>query len=341
MKDINAKQLLPYLSAFNKGSVVVVGDIMLDHYCYGKVDRISPEAPVPVVQVTHENYKLGGAGNVAQNITSFGAKAHLVGATGDDSNVARLQSLCGQQNIDWFFISEQDRKTTLKSRIICQNQQIVRLDWESSHTVRDDTAENLISQSSQHFDDNSVIVLSDYGKGVVTQHTYSQLMTSALKKKNARILVDPKVRNFEVYKKPYLVTPNRKELFECVGGNVSHETCDILHAGKLFLQKTCADNLLVTLGARGMALFNGLESVHYIPTFAQDVFDVTGAGDTVIAVLSLALSVNTPLLEACLLANFAAGIVVGQIGAAWVTQESLQNVISKAGPMSIDMWNFK
>ncbi len=311
------------LDAITQKRVMIVGDVMLDHYTFGAVSRISPEAPVPVVEVTNEQYLLGGAGNVARNIVALGARATIIGVAGADRDGEILSGLLNQSSIETALVQTERRRTTRKTRIIAQNQQIVRVDREHTgpldHAVVGELLEIIREQAKQH----DIIIVSDYGKGVVTMAIMDELRSIRDNSSGSlRILVDPKPQNYDLYHHVDILTPNTKEAGEGAGTPCIWPLGPAKVGRALFKRLACRD-LLITLGAQGMALFEGPDKASHIPTYARKVFDVTGAGDTVIATLALAMAAGAPLLDAAVLANHAAGIVVGQVGAATPTREGL------------------
>lgn len=315
--------------------VMIVGDVMLDHYTFGEVTRISPEAPVPVVQVIDEQYLLGGAGNVALNIVALGGKATIIGLIGTDRDGDVLNTLLAESAIDTALIRDDHRRTTRKTRIMAQNQQIVRVDREHTGGLTEMIVGALLETIAKLGQDHDIVIVSDYGKGAVTATIMDALRT--LKGKDGRrprILVDPKPQNYDLYHDVDLLTPNTKEAGEGAGTPCIWPHGPARVGQALFKRLNCRD-LLITLGAQGMALFEGPLKATHIPTFARKVFDVTGAGDTVIATMALALAAGASLLDAAVLANHAAGIVVGQVGAATPTPESLRESLESNGAPSI------
>lgn len=330
--------ILESVKALNGHKVMIIGDLMLDHYLIGGVERISPEAPVPVVQVENESYLLGGAGNVARNIADLGGKPLLIGAVGTDRNGEVLEHLCDQAGLSTRLIQDNDRPTTVKTRIIAHNQQVVRVDQERVGPLSPVEMETLFGILEETLPDYPVIILSDYGKGFISREFMDRFMpmvqgcaTPPL------VLVDPKTVNYDLYKGVDLLTPNTKEASE--GANLPVSDRDsIIKAGRAIFKRLGCGNLLITLGPDGMALFEGQESIRHIPTFARKVFDVTGAGDTVIATTGLALAAGMDLLTACTLANYAAGVVVAQVGAATATPDDLRETVNELPEPQVTFW---
>lgn len=315
--------------------VMIVGDVMLDHYTFGTVSRISPEAPVPVVEVIDEQYLLGGAGNVARNIVALGGRATMIGLIGNDHDGDILSGLLTQSAVDTALVHDDRRRTTRKTRIIAQNQQIVRVDREHTAPLAEPIVGALLEIISDQAQQHDIIIVSDYGKGLVCQTIMNALR--ALKGKNGvrpRILVDPKPQNYDLYHGVDILTPNTKEAGEGAGIPCLWPDGPARVGRALFDRLRCRD-LLITLGAQGMALFEGRNAASHIPTFARKVFDVTGAGDTVIATLALAMAAGATLLDAAVLANHAAGIVVAQVGAATPTPEGLRAALTNSAQPEI------
>lgn len=308
--------------------VMIVGDVMLDHYTFGTVTRISPEAPVPVVEVISEEYVLGGAGNVARNIVALGGRATMLGVIGDDRDGETLEALLDDHAVDTVLVHDDRRRTTRKTRIIAQNQQIVRVDRENAAPLSEAVVGELLEYIATHGQHHDIVIVSDYGKGVITRPIMDALRSlKGADGRRPRILVDPKPQNYDLYHDVDLLTPNAKEAGEGAGHICAWPDGPATVGKALFKRLNCRD-LLITLGPQGMALFEGRANARHIPTFARKVFDVTGAGDTVIATLALALAAGASLLDAAVLANHAAGIVVAQVGAATPTPESLRQAVA-------------
>ena len=330
--------LVAKVASLTGRKVLLVGDVMLDEYLEGDAERISPEAPIPIVKVAESRLLLGGAGNVARNIASLGGKAHLVSVHGNDAKGDILQSILTAGGITASVIALDSRPTTLKTRVIARNQQMLRIDHEESSPLPPAETDRILEAVKAVIDEYSVLVVSDYGKGVVTR----ELMRGLFKLRDAsssrpRILVDPKTPNYPLYEGAYILTPNSKETSEAAGLPVGNRE-EILAAGKAILAALHCDHLLTTLGAKGMALFLNADEVWHIPTAARKVFDVTGAGDTVMATLALCLAAGMNLLEACILANYAAGMVVADVGASTVAPTSLQALLATAPEPELSRW---
>lgn len=319
--------------------VLVIGDLMLDAYCIGDADRISPEAPVPVVKVEKERHVVGGAGNVARNIAALGGKPTMIGIIGDDHEGEILSQLMEKDGIESCLVTIPGRPTTVKTRIMARKQQMLRLDREETGPITSRKLDDLFNFLEEKIPAHDVIILSDYNKGVVSAQLMNHLRDRiAITGRDIHLLVDPKPVNIALYHDVFLMTPNTRETGECAGFPVQSPR-EILVAGRWILRQLGCQNLLTTLGADGMVLFSGIDSVWHIPTCARDVFDVTGAGDTVIATLGLALASGHDMLSACMLANYAAGLVVARVGAATVSPEQLIDAIAQLPPLELTRWD--
>lgn len=326
------------LGQYAVGKVLIVGDIMLDKYLHGDAERVSPEAPVPVVLVEKEGEFIGGAGNVARNIKALGGTPVLLGVRGADNYGATLELLLAQSGVEFDFLVTANRPTTVKLRILARKQQMLRVDWEDSRHLDESMTEELLRRVAGHLDGVGSIVVSDYGKGVVSPEFFSGL--HALlddRRASVPVLVDPKPQNTGAYGGVTLLTPNAKET-GAMAGLPTRDQGEILAAGRAIISKLGCPYLVTTLGAEGMALFCHDGAVWHIPTSAQQVFDVTGAGDTVIAAIALGLASGANLIESAVLANYSAGIVVGQVGAATAGVEDLKKVLESAEEYNITRW---
>ena len=298
-----------------QAKVLVVGDVMLDRYWYGAVDRISPEAPVPVVRITREENRLGGCANVAFNAVSVGAQASLLSVVGDDEASHLLQDLIAKSGITPYFGRDAQLKTTVKLRIIGRQQQLLRVDFEN--TPQNEVLSSQTQQFMQLLPDHPVVLFSDYGKGGLAHVTD---MIAAARKANKAVLIDPKGSDFSRYAGATCITPNRAELQQVVGGWNSEEELNIkAHNLRKELQ---LDAVLLTRSEEGMTLFDAQGAAH-IAAQAREVFDVTGAGDTVIATLAALVAAGMSLRDAMPWANRAGGVVVGKFGTATVSYEEL------------------
>ena len=319
---MNSNKLANLLKGANGAEIAVIGDVMLDKFVWGRVSRISPEAPVPVVQVAEETYHLGGASNVASNLQTLGAKPLLVGVVGSDGTGQNLRSVLAAQNVaDTHLLEDKSRRTTVKTRIIAHGQQVVRADWESTTALSEASQARVLEQSRKVLEHAKVIVLSDYGKGALTPLVIEQIIALAEARK-IPVLVDPKLRNYTYFRKVHLVTPNLLEA-ELITGRTTKDDAELSEVASQILEELACNAVLLTRGEHGMSLYEQAAKPLHIPATAREVFDVTGAGDTVIATAALSLAAGATLTEAAILANMAAGIVVGKLGTATVTSEEL------------------
>jgi len=305
----------------SKPNILVIGDLMIDHYLWGSCERISPEAPVQVVDISKETTVLGGAGNVINNLKTLGAQVSVSSVIGDDANGDELLSMLDVIEVNSVnIITQHGRKTSKKSRVIAVSQQVLRYDKESKDSISKASVEKIITSLKENISDYDMIILSDYGKGVLTQEL-SQALISLAKKSGVRVLVDPKGNDFSKYKGAYLLTPNKKEAILATGINITDEKS--LKEALLKLKTECdLDVSLITLSEDGIATYD--KKLELFPTVAKEVFDVTGAGDTVIASIAFALSSGKSIQETAGFANLAAGVVVGKIGSATVTIEEIE-----------------
>ena len=322
--------LLKHLDNLTKSTLLVVGDIMLDHFIWGKVSRISPEAPVPVVDIQNESIMLGGAANVLNNITSLGGKAVICGVVGNDEMGKKIVHELRLQDVDTEgLVVEASRPTTIKTRVIAHSQQVVRFDRESRGEISSESEKLILGYVKRNIGSISGIIVSDYSKGVVTNALVAGLVKTA-RAAGIPVAVDPKVNHFDYYKGVTVVTPNNLEASQASGIEIVDDTT-LAAAGQKLLDRLKNESVLITRGEHGMSLFRrGMKPVH-IPTVAKEVFDVTGAGDTVIAIFMLALAAGAPMDEAAMIANHAAGIVVGEIGTATVKLDQLKKAIQELG----------
>jgi len=335
---LDKRELLGQLPRLRGARVLIVGDLVLDHYVIGTVGRISPEAPVPVVHVREERHLLGGAGNVARNVVSLGGEAVVVGVCGRDADGERMNRLLRDSGVVAHTVCDAERPTIRKTRVVAQNQQVVRVDYERTHDLSEATQDQVFDFLRAEAPGCGVVIVSDYGKGLVTARFMQRLhqLLDALPVR-PKVYVDPKVRNFDLYRGVDILTPNTKEAAEGAGVPLD-DRVSVLRAGARIFRKLGCANLLITLGPEGMALFESPDSVLHIPTAARKVFDVTGAGDTVIAALGLATAAGLDLTSACVVANVAAGIVVGEVGTAAATLEQVDQGLRAEGAIDLERW---
>jgi len=313
---------------FRDTGILVIGDLMVDHYVWGKVKRISPEAPVPVVEVSEEDILPGGAANVANNLVSLGGKVFISGIVGNDNMGKRLIDDLEDKgiNIDGVIVSN-DRPTTIKTRIIAHNQQVVRFDKEMNSEINRSETTSILAFIRKCLPAIKGIIISDYCKGVITKSLIRKLLEMINLKRF--IAVDPKIGHFDYYKGVSLITPNITEASSGSGIEINDEKSLVL-AGRKLIEKLGCKAVLITRGEEGMTLFEKNGKVINIPTYAKEVYDVTGAGDTVIATFTLTHCAGASLKDAAVYANHAAGIVVGEVGTAVINREKLITNIRRA-----------
>ncbi len=325
MSGPSDQQLPRWFKAFSKVKILVLGDVMMDQFIFGKVSRISPEAPVPVMVIEREAFDLGGAANVAHNVHALGGKVLVCGIVGRDAEGENLRArMAGMgMNTDGLFLDPK-RKTTVKTRIVAHHphhQQLVRIDREELTEPSAATARMVSGFLSKRMEECDAIILSDYGKGLLTRSLIEGAIRKARRLKKL-IMVDPKERNFFAYKGATVVTPNTKEAGDAFGVVINTRE-SLEKVGRRLLQRLKCDAVVITQGEEGMTVFQPRKDPVPVPTVAKEVFDVTGAGDTVIGTMTLALGAGATMIEAARLANQAAGIVVGKKGTAVVLKEEL------------------
>jgi D-beta-D-heptose 7-phosphate kinase/D-beta-D-heptose 1-phosphate adenosyltransferase len=308
--------------------VVVVGDVMLDEFARGDVRRISPEAPVPVLEVTSRALALGGAANAAANVASLGGKATLIGIVGDDSGARSVVSLLGERGIASSLVTEHGRPTTHKTRFVARGQQIVRIDQESREAPTDDTRRRLVDAVLEAAETADAFILSDYAKGAIDADLTAALVAAA-KKKSVAVVADPKHRDLRIYRGVSVVTPNHGELELAVGRPLTTDE-DFVRAANDVVPLLDGGALLATRGADGMTLFEPGAKPFHVKAAAKSVFDVTGAGDTVVATLAIALAGGAAMHDAVTAASAAAGVVVSKVGTASVSPAELAQALHGA-----------
>ncbi len=310
------------LDDFTGTRVLVVGDVMIDRYWWGTVNRVSPEAPVPVVSLDSTSLAAGGAANVAANVAGLGAKPILVGISGDDAEADLLPEVMRETRIgEYLFFPVTDRKTTVKTRIVAHNQQIARLDQETAADISAADAESLLGKIAPLVSESDVVVLSDYAKGCLTVELVKSLISLA-KEKGKIVLVDPKGRDYSKYSGATIITPNQREAAEACGMD-AHSPDVVNFAGNKLLDDLSLEAILITQGERGMTLFQRSADPLQLSASARNVYNVTGAGDTAIGTMAVALGSGMSFFEAAEIANFAAGLVVEQVGTTPITREML------------------
>ncbi len=319
IETISRERLASLLAAAAGKRIAVIGDAMLDVYLRGDVDRISPEAPVPVVRVTERKLALGGAANVAQNITSIGAACQIVCAIGDDAAGVLVRQMLSDVGAETRSIVRVSRQTTTKTRVVARSQQLVRYDEEEDADIDGADMEKLLAAAAHAIDDADAVVLEDYNKGLLIPAVIAPIIARA-RERGVPVVVDPKYRNFFAYRGATIFKPNRRELESALGAEVDLDHPEALPAT---FDRLGVEHLLLTLGEKGMALLSADGEIGRIPTTAREVYDVVGAGDTVTAYLATMLAAGGTPMEAAVIANFAAGVEVGKLGAATVTTEEV------------------
>ena len=319
MNQTRAQHILQH---FNRQTIVVLGDLMLDEFIWGEVRRISPEAPVPVVEVKRESWHLGGAGNVVSNLLALGAQAVPIGLIGDDVAGARLREAFHTRRADTSgLVVDAARPTTRKTRIVAHSQQMLRTDREDRTPIHTENETQVAAVFEQALAKADAVIISDYDKGLLTPRLLQTVIERA-QTLGKPICLDPKIKNFQHYRGVDVITPNQHEAERAANLEITDEATVRAAAANIRNLLACK-NVLITRGEHGMSLLAEDDTLFHIPTVAREVYDVTGAGDTVIATLTLALAAGATLHEAAILANHAAGVVVGKVGTATLTQAEL------------------
>lgn len=326
--DIDIKKFDQYaINATNK-KIAVLGDIMIDHYIIGNVSRISPEAPVPILEGLTDEYRLGGAANVASNISSLDAKTYLISVLGEDSNSLVLLDLLKKKNIDTsYIVADKSRPTTIKTRVTSKKQQIVRVDREVTAPICTAIEDQIIANFTKIVTEIDALVIEDYNKGLLTTRVIESVIKIA-KENNVLITVDPKFDNFFTYKGVDVFKPNLFELSKNMNTKITDDKDLHNIAWKLF-DEIEARYLIVTLGERGMLIFGRDKNIFALPTYAREVFDVSGAGDTVISTLTLVMTLTNSILESAIIANHAAGIVCGKQGTSPTSWQEIRESVEQ------------
>lgn len=311
------QMLINQIPLLKDKKILIIGDVGLDEYVMGQVRRISPEAPVPVLEVDGEDKRLGLAANVAQNVASLGGKPMLVSVVGDDTGASLLKELCAQNNVSWeYMITDKNRPTTRKTRVMAQHHHLVRVDYEIQHYLAPETEVRLLEAVEKYVAQADCVIIEDYAKGVVSRNVVEKV-SAICKKHNKRLMVDPHRKNSgSFYQGVDLIKPNFDEAVILAGmdfNELRDRPHRVVEVGRALQKITGAKEVVLTRGKDGMTIFSGNE-ITEVPTYARKVFDVTGAGDTVIAALSLGLVSGLTLVQSCMLANYAAGVVVGKVG---------------------------
>ncbi|MBI5206436.1 MAG: D-glycero-beta-D-manno-heptose-7-phosphate kinase [Candidatus Firestonebacteria bacterium] len=321
--DIYPERIKKILDNFKGKKIAIIGDIMLDEYYWGNVNRVSPEAPVPIVKYISKNNILGGATNVANNIITLGGDPLLIGIAGDDYYGKTLTSVIKKRGINTEgIIKDESRITTVKTRIIAHNQQMLRIDREDTLPINNSIKNRIIKIIKKNLKTLDGVLISDYAKGVITFELLEELIP-LLNDNNIFIAVDPQVKHFSEYKNVSILTPNNYEAGQGIGIEIVDQKT-LIEAGRKIMRKLKCKSLLITQGEDGMTLFDNSDKITHIPTVAKHVYDVTGAGDTVISTFILCISSGASLLESAFISNHAAGIVVGEVGTSTITLAQLK-----------------
>ena len=331
MQKMNHSVIKKNIEKIQQQKVLVIGDLMLDEFVWGKVSRISPEAPVPVVHVTHDSAYPGGAANVARNLSDFGISVCVGGLIGRDSKGKKLCKLLHAAGISTQgVLAVSDYSTIVKTRIIARHQQVVRVDREIKHELKSRELRKLLSVLEQTMHKVNAVILEDYGKGFITQELVQEVV-SLTKENRVLVTVDPNINNSIHWSGVTMVKPNRHEAYAAAGMQYAEDDQSLIDVGNRLLEKWEIPYLLITLGEEGMILFHPPEDPYHTPTKAREVYDVSGAGDTAIAFFTAAMTAGLPGAEAAEIANHAAGIVVGKLGTATLTPEELFKSFSQNG----------
>lgn len=319
---MNYQRAQQIVSKFAGLRIVTLGDLMLDEFIWGEVRRISPEAPVPVVEVKRETWHLGGAGNVVSNLLELGARAIPIGVVGSDAAAKMLRDRFAERKADTDgIITDSSRPTTRKTRVVAHNQQMVRADREDRSPVSTAVEDRVIAAFNQALSNADAVIISDYDKGLLTPRVLRAVIESA-QSQATLVCLDPKIRNFAHYRSVDVITPNQIEAERASGVEISDES-SLITAARRIRELIGCKNVLITRGEHGMSMLDAEGEMTHIPTVAREVYDVTGAGDTVIATLTVALASGATLNEAAIIANHAAGVVVGKVGTATASRDEL------------------
>jgi len=311
-----------------KPVVLVIGDIMIDHYIWGGATRLSPEAPVPIINVKYETTTLGGAGNLTQNLISLGACVMLSGIIGNDDAGKQLLGILTDEGVEVnSIITDADRPTTIKTRVLVGSQQIVRIDREQTQALTAELENELLGKITVCIDKADIVVLSDYNKGLLSP-TLTPKIIQAANARQKRVIIDPKGLNYDKYKDAFIIKPNKKELIEAAKAEKVSSIADVQAAANILLNQTKAEYLVVTLSEEGMAIVSASD-FKLLPVKATEVFDVTGAGDTVLAAIAYFVASGLTVEESCELANHAAAIVIRRIGSATTTIDEIIDDITR------------
>jgi D-beta-D-heptose 7-phosphate kinase/D-beta-D-heptose 1-phosphate adenosyltransferase len=332
---LTAPTLITSIERYADSTILCVGDVMLDHFVYGDVNRISPEAPIPILSVDHEQSMLGGAGNVVRNLTSLGARVIFLTVAGDDEEAGGIEELLGElPNCTACVMRDAERRTSVKTRYLAHSQQLLRVDAESVTVVGQDVLGQLLARFREFLPEAGVVILSDYAKGVLAGTNAQEFITAAVAA-GKPVYVDPKGRDFSRYRNASLVKPNLRELAEATHMPL-HDEQEVDGAARHLMREAGLETLLVTRGAAGMLLVHAGGKSVSLRSRAREVFDVSGAGDTVMAVLALGAATGLSREDAAEVACVAAGLVVGKVGTATLTQQEILRELGSAGALDVD-----
>jgi len=322
---MDKEKLLKIIEQFSNKKILVIGDVMLDKYIWGEVSRVSPEAPVQVVKVDKESYAPGGAANVASNVASLNGTTYMIGLVGDDSaNKMLISELKNRQINTEGMVEDKNRPTIQKVRVIGKGQQLLRFDYENGDYLDQEMEKKILDFVVKRIQNIDAIIISDYAKGIITKNLAEQLIKLANEKKRV-IVIDPKPKHKDFYKNATLITPNNDEACEMLNVEEKDDNA-LINVGKKLLEDLNSP-LIITRGEKGMAIFEKNSEITNIPTKAKEVYDIVGAGDTVVATLALALASNATLKEAATIANYAAGVTVGKVGTSTTTIEEIKKTL--------------
>jgi len=336
MHDITSLKTI--LQKTQNVKILCVGDIMLDHFSYGTVSRISPEAPVPVLNIHRKSQTLGGAGNVLRNLATLGVQSYFCGIVGSDAEASLIENEVNQlKGVESLLVVEENRQTTVKTRLIASGQQMIRADQEETTDILPISQQAIQEFVESKIQEMDAVILSDYGKGVLT-NTLLRALIDISRAHNIPVIIDPKGKDYSIYRHATVITPNLSELEQASKHSVKTED-DIIQAARTIQSQCQIDSILVTRSEKGMTLLDQQKAPEHIPTRALEVYDVSGAGDTVVMVLASALATGAAFNEACALANIAAGIVVGKIGTATVNHDELNTALDKSAAHPSNQFN--
>ena len=322
---MDKEKLLRIIEQFSNKKILVIGDVMLDKYIWGEVSRVSPEAPVQVVKVDKESYAPGGAANVASNVASLNGTTYMIGLVGNDpANKMLISELNSRQINTEGMVEDKNRPTIQKVRVIGKGQQLLRFDYENGNYLDERMETKIFDFVLKRIQNIDAIIISDYAKGIITKNLAEKLISLANEKKKI-IVIDPKPKHKHFYKNATLITPNNNEACEMLNIEEKDDN-DLIKAGKSLLENLNSA-LIITRGEKGMAIFEKNNEITNIPTKAKEVYDIVGAGDTVVATLALALASNATLKEAATIANYAAGVTVGKVGTSTVITDEIKNAL--------------